>query len=284
MQLLALDLDGTLLRHGRARPTSRVMRALEKWRDCGNHIVVATGRVTSSIPSFVQDVSTTGHIVCSNGAVICDSEDMSPLQIETLTTSEVRGLLSLADSHLRHATVRLESPFALYQVVGPAVENGAHNILSVARSLHNTAEAFAIVKVTLRWDSTRYLHEQSRLNEYSSSRQCMSLTIADDWTIDIANSRATKARGVCSVAKTLGMTSSQVIAIGDMPNDYSLLDWAGRGYLLDNGQKRTSGAHHIPAPGVSDDGVAVVVEALLDPKRRHHLRQEDCGGGKNLLP
>ena len=53
-------------------------------------------------------------------------------------------------------------------------------------------------------------------------------------------------------------------AFGDMPNDLRMLQWAGYGYALSSGDPAVVAAVERTAPGFDDDGVAQIVEGLLE--------------------
>src|SRR5699024_11566692 len=71
------------------------------------------------------------------------------------------------------------------------------------------------------------------------------------------------------LCKEWGVTAEEVVAIGDMPNDLSTLTWAGTGYMMANGHPALAdpGLGLLQAPANHEDGVAQVVEELLDRHR-----------------
>ncbi|HEU5370178.1 MAG TPA: HAD hydrolase family protein, partial [Ktedonobacterales bacterium] len=58
-----------------------------------------------------------------------------------------------------------------------------------------------------------------------------------------------------------------VVAFGDMPNDLEMLAWAGRGVAVANAHPTVLQHAREIAPSNMEDGVAVVLERLLD---NHH--------------
>nr|BFF27184.1 hypothetical protein GCM10025732_51490 [Glycomyces mayteni] len=60
-----------------------------------------------------------------------------------------------------------------------------------------------------------------------------------------------------------GIGAEAVVAFGDMPNDVTMLAWAGRSYAMAGAPPEVAAAAGFAAASNTDDGVAQVVEALL---------------------
>ena len=72
-----------------------------------------------------------------------------------------------------------------------------------------------------------------------------------------------KATGVEEIAKPQGITSGEVVAFGDMPNDIPMLLWAGHGVAMANAHPDVlAAADEVTAPN-SDDGVATGAGTLV---------------------
>jgi hydroxymethylpyrimidine pyrophosphatase-like HAD family hydrolase len=62
----------------------------------------------------------------------------------------------------------------------------------------------------------------------------------------------------------MGFTKAQTIAFGDGENDVELLEWAGYGVAVGNAHERVKAIADWVCPSASEEGVAQVLEALLD--------------------
>ena len=63
-----------------------------------------------------------------------------------------------------------------------------------------------------------------------------------------------------------GIRAEEVLALGDMPNDLPMLAWAGTSYAMANAHPTVRDAADHVAPANDDDGVAQVIETLLDSR------------------
>jgi len=86
--------------------------------------------------------------------------------------------------------------------------------------------------------------------------------------LEISALGVSKATTLARFAQSLGLSSEDVVAFGDMPNDIPMLRWAGRGYAMSGGHPDAIAAAAAVAPPCAEDGVAVVIERIL---AEHHL-------------
>ena len=76
----------------------------------------------------------------------------------------------------------------------------------------------------------------------------------------------TKGAGLDFLAEQLGFTKEQTIAFGDGENDVELVEWAGFGIAVENAHERVKAVADWICPPAADEGVAQVLEALLDSR------------------
>ena len=74
----------------------------------------------------------------------------------------------------------------------------------------------------------------------------------------------TKGSGLDFLAEHMGFTREETIAFGDGENDVELLEWAGYGIAVENAHDRVKAVADWVCPPASEEGVAQVIEALLD--------------------
>ena len=81
--------------------------------------------------------------------------------------------------------------------------------------------------------------------------------------LEVLAEGVSKAWGTARLCEHLGLESREVLAFGDAANDAELLAWAGCGVALANAEPEARAAADERAPSNDEDGVAVVIEALL---------------------
>ena len=89
---------------------------------------------------------------------------------------------------------------------------------------------------------------------------------SDDVLIEMSARGVTKGTSLASLAGTLGLGAAHAAAIGDMPNDVPMLDWARVGLGVEGGHSAVLAAADAVLPGPEHDGVARFVAAVLDAR------------------
>src|SRR5699024_1869716 len=82
-QLVALDIDGTLLDPNTQTVSPAVRDAVRRVADAGAQVVIATGRtMLGTLPILDELGISSGVALCSNGAVTLDASNSEPLAVE----------------------------------------------------------------------------------------------------------------------------------------------------------------------------------------------------------
>jgi hydroxymethylpyrimidine pyrophosphatase-like HAD family hydrolase len=90
------------------------------------------------------------------------------------------------------------------------------------------------------------------------------MTTSLPYMLELGNPAVTKGSGLSFVTAQLRLDLGGVIAFGDGENDVELLEVAGLGIAVEDAHPRLLAiADHI-CPGPEDEGVASVIEAVLD--------------------
>jgi hypothetical protein len=84
--------------------------------------------------------------------------------------------------------------------------------------------------------------------------------------LEFAGPGVTKAQGMAFVADRLGFSAERAVAFGDGENDVELLEWAGFGVAVANAHARVIAAADFVCPPVQEEGVAQVIEGVLDSR------------------
>ena len=81
--------------------------------------------------------------------------------------------------------------------------------------------------------------------------------------VEISAAGVTKAFALERLCRRLGVAPEEVVAVGDMPNDLAMLDWAGTGVGgATAGLAVLAGADEVTAAN-TEDGVALLLERIL---------------------
>ncbi len=68
------------------------------------------------------------------------------------------------------------------------------------------------------------------------------------------------------LAEQLGFSRERTVAFGDGENDLDLVKWGGFGVAVENADPRVKAIADWVCPPAADEGVAQVIEAVLDSR------------------
>ena len=84
-----------------------------------------------------------------------------------------------------------------------------------------------------------------------------------DGLLEISAPGVDKGAGLARLCTSLGISAEEVIAFGDMPNDLTLLEFAGRAVAVANAHPDVLAIADEVTLNHDEDGVAIVLERLL---------------------
>ena len=96
----------------------------------------------------------------------------------------------------------------------------------------------------------------------------LSVTPAGPEWLDVMNPGVNKGTGIARLCEHLGIDLADAVALGDTDNDAEMLEAAGHGYLVANGERRMWPHADFLAPSNNERGVAQVMDAVLAARRR----------------
>jgi Cof subfamily protein (haloacid dehalogenase superfamily) len=262
--LIACDVDGTLFDENETI-TPRTRDAVGAAVAAGAQFVVATGRPPRWIRPVVEALGFAPIAVCANGAVLYDPANDRVVSARTLAVDTLAELAELAARVIPGAGLAVERigerahDTATPQFISsPGYEHAWLNPDNTEVSIDDLLSAPAI-KLLIRKTGARSADMAAELAKHVGIEGDITYS-TNNGLVEIVPLGISKASGVEEVARPQGITSDEVVAFGDMPNDIPMLLWAGHGVAMGNAHPDVLGAaDEITAPN-TDDGVARVLE------------------------
>lgn len=260
VRLVATDLDGTLLnRAGEITPRTR--EALTALQDTGTVVVFVTGRPLRWARYVFDDVGEHGLSIVSNGALVWDvARDLPDLVRPVAPESGVEIC-----ERIRAAIPG--STFGVETLDGQALEAGfiERYELPASTPRGTIADIFNanVLKILAR-------HEELTPQEFwDAAAEVAGSDLEIVWSsattlLEMSAPGVTKASTLELWAARHGIGAEEVVAFGDMPNDIAMLSWAGTSYAMANAHPTVLAVADHVAPHHDEDGVAQVLERLLE--------------------
>ncbi|HVE97944.1 MAG TPA: HAD family hydrolase [Mycobacteriales bacterium] len=258
VRLVATDLDGTLVRSD-GTVSARTRAAVRAAQAAGIHVVAVTGRPPRWMAELA-DVFGAGHAVCANGAFVVDletGEAVRSFPMAADVAAEVADALRTVVPDVvfaveRGQRFRHEAAYApLWPTPGDAVVADLEELLEgpvnklLARAGHLDADEFLDLAHGAVASLATVTHSSS------------------DGLVEISAAGVTKASTLAVLCAELGVEPADTVAVGDMPNDLPMLEWAGRGIAVANAHSAVLAAADEVTASNDDDGVALVLERHL---------------------
>ena len=269
IKLVATDLDGTLLRSD-GTVSERSRAALRKAADAGLVVAFVTGRPPRWLDPLVAETGHVGVAVGANGAVLYDMATATLLTVHLLDRNL---MVEIAHSIRRefddvHFAIEFRDGFAAepgyvhdWEINPPYDRNGRpiappligdlDGILAepavklLAKDREVDPDAFLAAATVIVGDRATITHSSSF------------------GLLEISAPGVTKATGLAELADRHGVAPHEVLAVGDMPNDLPMLQWAGTSYAVANAHPAVIEVADDVLGSNDEDAVAALIEDLL---------------------
>ncbi len=261
IRLLACDMDGTLFRQDLAI-SPRVRDAVARAQRAGVLVVLATGRMPVAACAFVDLLGLAGPQIYANGALIqtVAGEVVFHQPVPAAVAAQV-----VAYCQKRHLHLNAYVGDTVYvERLGPEAEFTRQlnrvdpvPVPSLAARLAET-EPTKLVVVRLPVVETGLLPELQ-----AAFRDDLLVFSSVPQYCEMVNLLVDKGRALRALTEQLGLTASEVAAIGDGDNDRTLLEAAGLPIAMGNATERLKQiARYVVGP-VEADGVAEAIDRFI---------------------
>lgn len=263
-RLIAIDLDGTLLRSD-GSISVRTRGALGSAVAAGIQVVVVTGRPAR----HVRQIEGADHLgdlaICLNGALVYHLGRQAVVDETRMAAAVAHDLIGRLRGGLPGICFAVE--VGLDYGWEPDFGRGRPRL-----EVTQLAPADALTLCRRGVNKLIGFHPDlppetliARARDLIEDRA--SLTYSGAPFLEISARQVSKAAALVGYCAARAIDRSQVVALGDMPNDLSMLSWAGRGIAMANAHPTVLAAIAEVTRSNDDDGVALVIEGL-------------CGGWK----
>lgn len=270
IKLIAIDMDGTWLR-GDCSISQKTKETIQRAIEAGYCVVPTTGRSFRNSVNVLQDCEGLRYFINANGSTVTDALEEQVIYTEAMPYETAREIYDLSNQY--------ESFLEIYEELDAHVDKYGREFLLRAGLSGDYVEQLLSTNV-----------EHDCLDDFMESTQrrickfhivCSSADIASQLkrkisqipdiyplsvfplNIEVVNGTWSKASGLKKLTEHLGLTSSEVMAIGDSDNDYDMICWAGTSVAMGNGNKKVKEAADYIVSSNDEDGVAEALEKYL---------------------
>lgn len=263
-KLVAIDLDGTLL-----DPDLQISpRNVAVIRDAiaANIIVtLSTGRMFAAALPFARLLQLDVPLITCNGAAVICAETKKIYYEVPLPSDLVLSIIT--EAQRRKMTV------SIYTVDDIFVAETGDNVNIHARidnaevkpaDLAEVAAERKIIKILLT--SPNLYADTEQMHSLYGARTTFYFSLP--WFTEIVAQGVNKGAALKTLGNVFGVSSAEMIAIGDNYNDLPMLEYAGLGVAMGNASVELKEQADFVTRRHDDDGVADVIEKFILKQRR----------------
>lgn len=266
-RFIASDLDGTLLQSS-GLVSDENQQAIKKALGEGLDLIFVTGRPSRWMHNIAEITGHTGLALCANGAVLYDlvqeeivSAELMPGDVGALAAERLRSI----DPGISFAVelARKQDDFLIDHNYRPRWEP---KVPPRKVSVEEMFETELVVKLLARPSSDATFDADSFLAQADEALDgLVDVTHSDNFDVLIEMSLlgVNKGSGLAKVANERGFAATDVAAMGDMPNDIPMIQWAGIGAAVANAHYRVKEVADLHLPTNDEHAFAHLVEHVL---------------------
>ncbi|MEU9058354.1 HAD family hydrolase [Streptomyces sp. NPDC048430] len=266
-QLVATDLDGTLLRSDDT-VSGRTRAALAGVAAVGAAHIVVTGRSVPWTRPILEYLDYQGIAVCGQGAQVFHAGEQRLITSVTLDRRTAASALSVIEAVTGPLAMAVSRDGLEGEVIATPDfrrpgegEETAHPLPYVAMVEPSDLWAAPFNKIYIQhpeFDDDGLADVARR-----TAGDLVGVMMAGAGVVELLPPGLTKATGLSLAARELGVPAAGVIAFGDMPNDIPMFEWAARGVAMENAHTGLKAVADEVTASNDADGIAVVLEQLF---------------------
>ncbi|MBI4853027.1 MAG: HAD family phosphatase [Acidobacteria bacterium] len=274
IKLLALDIDGTIL-NSQNKLTQKTIKTIQDTIKSGVKVVLVTGRRFHAALPIAQELGCLDvPLVTHNGALSKDPRTLAVFDYNPLDKDLARELVLLgrdyrADTlccdnpqteglivyeHISDSNVRLKAYIAMFHQYAHHVRDLYHYITHPPIQIFYVGNCQLMDEINEKL--SKELHGQAKvvLTAYRSANMAI---------LDVINPNSSKGAALKTLAESLNIEQSEIMAIGDNQNDLEMLEYAGFPIIMENSENLLLDKGFTQTLSNNEDGAAVAIEKYI---------------------
>lgn len=269
-KLLALDLDGTLL-----RPDGGIddvdLAAIARLRDAGVPVTIATGRMFSGSVAAAQRAGIMGPIACCDGSHIVEVRGRRELVHEGIAGDDALALKRVVERHQGNACFLLAQDSIVHDDRGapfvPYVRTWSTELAAVAHLCahphwEHEQGVLGVIAVGAASDIDEMATELTVEVGHAARTVSFALSRQEGMAALVTRAKGpTKGTAVGWLAEHHGCAPVEVVVVGDWFNDLPMFEVAGRSFAMAQAPERVKSVASdvLEADRVRGGGVAEAI-------------------------
>lgn len=265
-RLLAIDIDGTLLTSERV-PHPLNIEAIRRAQENGITVVLASGRIASSIRKFSDELGLDGAMICSNGAHVQGNHGVELLHVDLGEQAKNLTLDYTAEVGVHVSAYTRDELFFVGESKWCEIYRQRVRTVMPEITTAEHVRQMQLLKLILI-DEPENIQRHRRALEGILTTDLAAMTESEPDYLEVLSPKANKGLGLQVLSESLGILQAETAAIGDYLNDLEMIQWAGIGGAMGNALDEVKAAANVRVPTNNEAGVARFIDYLIEQNER----------------
>ena len=260
-KLIAIDVDDTLLNDD-IKVTDATKAALKAAIDKGVTVTLATGRMFASARQIARQIELNVPIITYQGSLVKTLFSDEVLYERNVPADGARQIFEYCEKHGLHLQLYVND--MLYTTEDNDKVRGYSKLSNVPYIVEPDYEKLLLEPLT----KMLIIDDPARLDEVAGELRGIvgdrvHITKSKAHYLEFMHKEGTKGHALAFLARKIGCTMDQVIAIGDAWNDHEMVEVAGLGVAMGNAVEPLKAIADYVTLTNNEDGVAHVIEKFV---------------------
>ncbi|ATU74471.1 Cof-type HAD-IIB family hydrolase [Komagataeibacter rhaeticus] len=260
IRLVLADVDGTLVTKDKIL-TPRAIRAVERLRERGILFTITSGRPPKGMKMVIDPLRISEPIAGFNGGMMV-RPDYTVIEARTLPADTARRVIGIIRDHKADPWVYNGNDWIVSNDQAPHVAREQWTVKFPPVVGNVEAKLDQVVKVTGVSDDLdlmkRLEHDlQQALGDAASA------ALSQPYYVDVTNKDANKGGVVMALERLLGIPASQMVTLGDQPNDVLMFRKSGMSIAMGQASPEVQKQATHVSTSCEDEGFANGIEKFV---------------------
>ncbi|OFI05072.1 sugar phosphatase YidA [Clostridium acetireducens DSM 10703] len=269
-KLVCIDMDGTLLNDDK-KISERTLKTIKKAKEKGVNIVISTGRLFISADYYSDLIGVKTPVIASNGAYIREKDKDKVIYKSLLGVEKCKEIVNVLNKYNIYMhfntynsilTRELVFSSAVYSKMNEGLPKDKKINITLVEKWEDTFNKYKdeILKcIIIEKDKEKLIKAKKEM----SAIEGFEVVSSSKYNFEIMNKGVSKGNAVKILSSYYNLHKDNIICIGDSENDLSMLEYAGLGIAMKNGEDYVKENADYITDTNNNDGVAKAIEKFI---------------------
>ena len=262
IRLVALDLDGTLLRSDKTI-SQRTLQTIQTARDQGVVVAIATGRMYSTARAYGRILGLGDMpMVLYAGGLIQTVESGKKLYEKAISVEDAKAVLAIAKEKgwqmQTYIDDVLRTAVSDHWIQEYERKTGAHAVICGDDAYQPQGSCN---KILSRSTHEELLQRKAYIDQQLPGK--LQVLFSEDTYLEIMPTGVNKGTGLQRLADLYGVSIEETMAVGDSQNDIDMLKEAGVGVVMGNGSIHAKAVANYVTEDKDSNGIGLFIEKFI---------------------